>query len=132
MAVFTGLGESFVASVPAGAVLGFEDVVEGDADDATPEFSEPDVLRTTGAPLLTEGSPDASFGLGSEPAGAEVTGADALGTDVFGKEACGTRDFGVAIGVAVPVPASFPALSGFGGTVGKRSARISTARAAPF
>src|SRR5271154_4356708 len=109
MAVFTGLGESFVASVPAGAVLGFEDVVEGDADDATPEFPEPDVLRTTGAPLLTEGSPDASFGLGSEPAGAEVTGAevtgaDALGTDVFGKEPCGAKAFGVAVGEAVPVP----------------------------
>src|ERR1700677_28885 len=110
---FTGL-ESFVASIPDAAGLAAEGAPEGLPELLTGEEAEVTGLRVAGAPLLVKASEGAAFGLASKP---EFAGATVFGIAVFG--------------VAVSGAGPFSAFSGLEGTVGKRSARISAARAAP-
>src|SRR5208283_5445580 len=129
-AVFTGLGETFTASVPVAVVRGPEDDPEdGPGDDpvegpetvpepAPAEDAAVAVFRAAGVPPLAEACGGAVFALPSEPG-----------------LACAPSVVAPAAGEPVPaaaVPAApFSAFSGLEGTPGRRSARISTARAAP-
>ena len=87
------------------------------------EETELAVFRVAGAPLA-EAAGGAALGLVGEPVvvGVTVAGAPVVGATVPGA---------TVPGEAVPGAAPFSAFSGLGGTVGRRSARISMARAVP-
>ena len=105
---FAGLGEAFAAAAPAGVAAVPEEVPETAPEEVRGEDAGGGVFRAAGGPLLAEASGDTGLGLASEPA---------------------------VLGAAVRGAASFSAFSGLGGTVagtvGKRPARISAARAVP-
>ena len=117
---FTALGEAFTAGVPV-ALAGVPVEVPEPVPGEDTEFS---AFRAAGAPLLAEAAGGAAFGLVGEPVvvGVTVAGAPVVGATVPGA---------TVPGEAVPGTAPFSAFSGLGGTVGRRSARISMARAVP-